>query len=118
MNGMLSTVEGKPIYRVAYENDFNERMKNLNRKHYDAIVDELNKVIDTSNVHTSSWIPGHNWKGTVYQPIWEACKFNDGEAAKFYGQILYKVIIDRPEVWYFGTYPHARGKTYFRPEDI
>ncbi|MDA2323983.1 hypothetical protein WBS46_25410 [Bacillus albus] len=47
---MLSTVEGKQIYRVAYEKKFNELMKSLNKKHYNVIVDELNKVINTSNV--------------------------------------------------------------------
>ncbi|MGP4107947.1 hypothetical protein [Virgibacillus sp. L01] len=111
---MLFTIEGEQITKVAYERKFNERLLMLNKKHYDLIVDELNRIIDTGDVHTSSWIPGHNWMGTVYEPIWEACRRNDEEAAKFYGQILYKVMMDRSEDWYFGSYPHAKGKTYFR----
>jgi hypothetical protein len=115
---MLYTLEGKPITRVAYEGKFKERMKALKKEDYDAIVEELNKVIDTSDVHTSSWIPGHDWRGTVYEPIWRSCKENDEVAAMFYGQILYKVMIDRPEPWLFGNYPHAKGKTYFKPSQL
>ncbi|MBY0001431.1 hypothetical protein H7S55_14730 [Priestia aryabhattai] len=111
---MLFSIEGKQIYEVAYKQEFHQRLKRLEEKHYDAIVDELNRVIDGGDVHTSSWIPGHDWRGTLYEPIWHACNKNDELAAKFYGQILYKVMIDRSEKWCFGDYPHARGKTYFK----
>jgi hypothetical protein len=111
---MLKTIEGKVIKKVAYEKKFNDRMKNLDAQDYKAIVEELSRVIDSGEVHTSSWIPGSNWIGTVYQPIWEACKKNDSLAAMFYGQILYQVFIDRPDEWFFGKYEHARGKTYFK----
>jgi hypothetical protein len=113
---VLFTIEGKQITKVAYETKYKDRIKSLNKVDYDALVDELNKVIDSSDVHTSSWIPGHDWRGTVYEPIWISCKKNNDLAAMFYGQILYKVVIDRPEVWLFGDYPHAKGKTYFKPE--
>lgn len=111
---MLFTVDGQQITEVAYKQAFIQRMKGLTARDYSAIVKELNKVIDRGDVHTSSWIPGHDWRGTIYEPIWRACSKNDETAAKFYGQILYKVFIDRPDTWCFGAYPHARGKTYFR----
>lgn len=111
---MLFSVEGKQIHEVAYRREFVQRLNRLAKSDYAAIVDELNRVIDGGDVHTSSWIPGHDWRGTLYEPIWTACNKNDEVAAKFYGQILYKVMIDRPEKWCFGAYPHARGKTYFR----
>lgn len=111
---MLYTIEGEKITKVAYESKFKDRMNYISKQDYDVIVDALNEIIDKSDVHTSSWIPGHNWIGTLFEPIWKACKCNNEEAAKFYGQILYKVMMDRPEKWYFGKYPHAKGKTYFR----
>ena len=44
-------------------------------KTYQAIIDELNRRIDENpEVHTAGWIPGHNWKGTVFYPIYLACK--------------------------------------------
>lgn len=39
------------------------------------MVDELNKRIDENpEVHTAGWIPGHDWTGTVFYPIYLACK--------------------------------------------
>lgn len=111
---MLFSIEGKQIVEVAYKKEFHHRMRALPNDKYRAIVEELTRVVDSGNVHTSSWIPGHDWRGTLYEPIWLACNKNDEVAAKFYGQILYKVMIDHPDNWCFGDYPHARGKTYFR----
>nr|WP_309098450.1 hypothetical protein [Fredinandcohnia onubensis] len=111
---MLFSVERNPITEVAHKREFHQRMKNLSNEDYQAIVDELNRVINSGDVHTSSWIPGSDWRGTLYEPIWIACRKNDEVAAKFYGQILYQVMIDHPEKSCFGDYPHAKGKTYFK----
>lgn len=35
---------------------------------FNAIYDELHSRIDGSAIQTSSWIPGFNWEGTVFQP--------------------------------------------------
>lgn len=111
---MLVSIDGKAKTRVAYKKDFEKRRKNLSDEDYIAIINELNKVVDGGDCHTSSWIPGRNWKGTVYEPIWHASRRNDEVAAMFYGQILYQVMIERPETWFFGKFGHARGKTYFK----
>lgn len=111
---MLYSLDGKKITVVAYEKSFKQRMKRLNVEDYRSIVEELNRVIDWGEVHTSSWIPGSDWRGTLYEPIWIACQKNDTLAAQFYGQILYQVMIDRPEKWCFGDFTHAKGKTYFK----
>ncbi|SFB19734.1 MULTISPECIES: hypothetical protein [unclassified Bacillus (in: firmicutes)] len=111
---MLFSVKGQQITEVAHKREYHQRMRGLPNDDHRAIVDELNRVIESGNVHTSSWIPGHDWRGTLYEPIWLACNKNDEVAAKFYGQILYKVIMDHPHKWCFGDYSHARGKTYFR----
>ena len=114
---MLFSIDGKQIVSVAYEAEFKKRMKFLNDTDYKKIIDELNRVIKSGDVHTSSWIPGSDWRNTIYEPIWIACQKNDVLAAKFYGQILYKVMMDRPENWCFGDFSHAKGKTYFKIHD-
>lgn len=108
---MLFSVEGKQITEVAH---VHQRMKNLQKGDYRAIIDKLNRVFNCGDVHTSSWIPGQNWRGTLYEPIRLACRKNNEVAAKFYGQILFKVMIDHPNKWCFGDYPHSKGKTYFK----
>lgn len=40
---------------------------------YQRIHDELHARSDGREVDTSSWIPGSDWTGTVFQPIYEAC---------------------------------------------
>ncbi|WP_215189658.1 hypothetical protein [Exiguobacterium sp. s6] len=51
---MLYLIEGKQITVVAYEKSFKQRMKSLNNEDYRVIVEELNRVIDCGEVHTSS----------------------------------------------------------------
>jgi hypothetical protein len=86
-----------------------------------AIKAWLNARISTHDIHTSSWIPGSDWTGTVFLPIWEkACLKNVSEAAKCFGLILWEVMMERPEAWSFGRYKlnevPIEGMTYFRIE--
>ena len=84
----------------------------------------LNGKIDAdiakgTDIQTSSWIPGRDWSGTVFMPIYEtACLKNPGEAAKCFGIILWEVMMNRPEKWAFGRYKlkdvNIEGMTYFR----
>jgi len=87
-----------------------------------AIRDELNRKISGSEIQTSSWMPGSDWRGTVYQPIWErACNKDVDAAAKCFGLILWSVMKDRDDWWSFGRYKlndvPIRGLTYFRIEN-
>jgi len=83
-------------------------------------------MISGAEVHTSSWMPGSNWVGTEFQPIWEkACQKNVVSAAKCFGLILWEVMMEHPEAWSFGRYKlneiPIEGMTYFRihlPKDL
>jgi len=62
------------------------------------VVDELNKRIDENpEVHTAGWIPGDDWTGTVFYPIYLACKKDKTLAALFFGIIVFIVFMDRSE---------------------
>lgn len=83
------------------------------------MVDELNKRIDENpEVHTAGWIPGHDWTGTVFYPIYLACKKDTTAAALFFGIIVFIVFMDRPEQWSLGRYQvndkDIASMTYFR----
>jgi hypothetical protein len=69
-------------------------------------------------VDTSSWIPGADWTGTVFQPIYEACGEDENAAALFFGLLVWQVVMDREDCWSFGRYEKEgipiRGMTYFR----
>ncbi len=66
-----------------------------------------------------AWIPGSDWTGTVFQPIYEkACKCNREAAAEFFGLIFWAVLLERNDVWSFGRYEKdgipIGGMTYFK----
>ncbi len=64
-------------------------------------------------------MPGSDWTGTVFYPIYEdACHRDQSAAARFFGLILWDVMMRRPETWAFGRYEangaSIEGLTYFR----
>jgi len=76
----------REVRRIPHRHFYETYRRRLTDAEYQAIYDELNKRIDSNEVHTSSWIPGANWMGTVYQPIYDtACRCNQELAAQLSG---------------------------------
>jgi len=124
---MLYSIDtGKYVTKIPHKNDFDRWMANLSDADLIKIEDALNQKIDQSDINTAGWIPGHDWTGTVYQPIYEACNKNVTQAGMFFGLILFNLLMNRPDrVWSFGRF-EKDGKlissmTYFvlnNPPDI
>lgn len=86
---------------------------------FQAIWDDLYGRISGSEIQTSSWIPGADWSGTVFQPIYDkACDQDPVASAKFFGLILWDVVRNHENTWGFGCYKLGdvpiEGMTYFR----
>jgi hypothetical protein len=81
------------------------------------------KAVDHQPLITVSWVPGADWTGTPYQPIYSAISTRFAPdiaveySAKFLGLLFMDVAIARPEKWGFGHYELAgkpiKGRTYF-----
>lgn len=115
---LYSINSGKYIEKLPHKKEFYSWMKNLPAQDYQKIVEALNNKIDESEINTSSWIPGSNWTGTVYEPIYHACGDNEEAAGLFFGLILFNLLMERQDaVWGFGRYEKngvpIRGTTYF-----
>ncbi len=116
---MLYSVDSqKYVNKLPHKSFFDAWMKKLSQQDYQRITDELNKKINNSDVNTSSWIPGSNWTGTVWESIYNACGKNAEEAGKFFGLILFNLLMQRQDiVWGFGRYEKGgvpiKGTTYF-----
>ena len=116
---MLYSVEtANYVKKLPYKKDFDRWMSNLNPVDYKGICDELNSRIDGSEINTSNWIPGSEWTGTVYEPIFKACGYNKGLSGLFFGLILFELLMNRQDtVWGFGKYEKdgvpIKGITYF-----
>lgn len=116
---MLYSVDSqKYVSSLPHKKQYDILVKRLSQQQYQKIIDELNKRIINSDVNTSSWIPGSDWTGTVWEPIYTACYQNVEEAGKFFGLILFDLLMKKQDiVWGFGKYEKdgipIRGITYF-----
>lgn len=114
---LYSLDTGKYVKTLPHEKDYKKWKSNLSDEDYKKIVDALNCKIDGSDINTSSWIPGSEWAGTVYEPLYFACKGNPTKAGMFFGLILFKLMLERDDVWGFGKYEKngvsIKGITYF-----
>ena len=108
----------KVITGVPFRNQYATWMSRLSADEIAAIKAEMNAMIDTGRIHTSSWMPGSDWSSTVFQPIYlKAARRDHTAAAQFFGLMLMEVFMDRPETW---TSEHfekdgepIKGRTYF-----
>lgn len=119
---MLYSLTGtavREIRSVPHKRDYDIWRTRLLDNEYRAIEEELEQRINGTEIQTSSWIPGRDWSGTVFQPIYEkACLQDEDASAKFFGLILWRVMMDHDDCWAFGRYEKdglpIEGLTYFR----
>ena len=118
---LYSVPDMKQIDHVPHPVEYRQWCEALDRVDtlaYRRICDELNTRFNGREVDTSSWIPGADWTGTVFQPIYDACRWNEVAAAQFFGLLVWQVVIGRDDCWSFGRYEKEgipiRGMTYFR----
>ena len=117
---MLESLEGTKITSIAHLKNYNLWCSRITANEYQKIEDDLNNKINAADIHTAGWMPGKIWEGTVFEPILnKACKGNQTQAGLFFGIIVFKVFMDRPEKWICGRF-EKDGKdigsiTYFRP---
>lgn len=106
------------IGAIPHQHEYDIWKDRLTPEQFQRVWEELNDRIDGDEIHTSSWIPGNNWAGTVYEPLANACEGDLDASGKFFGLILWEVMLRRPEVWSFGRYEKdgipIQGMTYFR----
>jgi hypothetical protein len=120
--GVLIDVDtGKVITAVPFWRDFDVLRERLSTADFEAMVGRVNELIDTSGseIATAGWLPGSDWTGTPFQPIYEKAARNDfSRAAMFFGQLVWYTIMKRPERWASGRYQvdgrDIGSRTYFR----
>lgn len=116
---LYSVDEDKIINYIPHEKSFRMWRSRLSDLEYQAITDDLNNRINGTEIQTSSWIPGSDWTGTVFEPIYtRACENNITDSGLCFGLIVWVVMMERPETWAFGRYEKdgipIRGLTYFQ----
>lgn len=112
----------RKITHIPHRAKFDAWCSRLAEGHKEAIRNELQGLIEGDEVHTSSWMPGNNWTGTVWQPIYtDACQYDKVASGLCFGLFVWEAFMDHPENWSFvrsgkdGT--QIKGLTYFRIDE-
>lgn len=116
---MLYSVDSqKYVTKLPHKNDFDRWRKRISDAKYNLIVDELNLRVDGDEIHTAGWMPGSDWNGTVFEPLYFACGQSIQAAGLFFGLIVFKLMMDRSDYWGFGRYEKdgvpIQSMTYFK----
>ena len=111
----------EPVTEQTHDWQFRNWTLGLSPIAFQGICDAVNEYINREGreeIITSSGIPGSDWNSTPYQPIYEAVGRDWGMARFFFGLIVWRVMMDRPETWALWHYPRHHNDipalTYFR----
>lgn len=115
---LVDMMTGDPITKIPYAADFRHYMSRMTAAEIEAINDALNGMIEGTEIKTAGWMPGKEWKGTPFFPIYErAARHNPNIAAKCFGLMVWVVFMNRPETWTSGRFEKdgepIGSRTYF-----
>lgn len=126
---MLMNPDGALQDDSAHKDFHNRIKKNMTQGEYDAIMKALAIEFDKAAAKNenrcvvSSWVPGSDWTGTVYEPIYNACDKEEypTESAKYmFGNMVWRAAIAHRETWIFVKPPKdddgPLGIKYFLPD--
>lgn len=116
---MLYSIEKEDfVHEIPHSSEYQIWRSRVPPEQFQRVWDELNSRIDVDEVHTAGWIPGNRWDGTVFEPLAIACDGDVVASGKFFGLIVWDVMLNRPEVWGFGRYEKdgvpIESMTYFK----
>ena len=120
---MLFPIRGKQITDIPRRRraDFKAWRENLADSDYEAVVEAINEYVNAvpqDKPFVSSYIPGHDWTDTVYEPLYIACGRSIEQSGWFFGLIVWQVMINRDDKWYFKLADKdgddVLGTTYWR----
>ncbi|TBC71540.1 hypothetical protein ELH27_01055 [Rhizobium leguminosarum] len=116
---------GKPIVGVLARGErgakYNLVLARLTPAELQAVRDELDRMIATGDIFTSSWMPGSDWRNTPFQPLYtRAARTDHQTSALMFGLMVWEAFERHDEVWYTGKFEKdgvpISGRTYFQPE--
>ncbi len=118
---LIDIDSGQEITHVPYERDFEIIRARLSDEEFQSMVDRINQLVDEAGaeIATAGWLPGSDWTGTPFEPIYtKGARSDFDRAAKFFGQLVWFTVMNRQEPWGSGRYQvdgrDIGSRTYFR----
>jgi len=99
---MLRDLNDKLMTHIPHRHEYDIWRRNISDGDFEAVVAAIRDWIDDKTVFTSSFIPGKNWMGTVYEPLYHACGRSETNSGFFFGLIVWKIVMeDENREWRF-----------------
>lgn len=119
---LVDLMSDKPVTNIPFKSDYDVWMSRMTGAEITRIKAALNALIDGAKIKTAGWMPGRNWSGTPYEPIYsKAARMNYEISAKCFGLMVYVVFMEREERWTSGRFEKdgkpIGSRTYFRVPD-
>lgn len=112
----------KPITKMPFAKEFAALRGKLTTAEFEGAIARINELVEShgkGDIATAGWLPGRDWRGTPFWPIY--AKFPDEQhAAKLFGLLVWYVFMERrpSERWGSGRYERngrdIGSRTYFR----
>ena len=118
---LIDVGSGERITKVPFRETFDRIQSRLTVEEFQGIIDRINELIDQSekDIATAGWLPGSDWSGTPFWPIYEkAARKNQELAARMFGLTVWYAVMERDESWASGRFEkngkEIGSRTYFR----
>ena len=118
---LIDVNSGEPIAKVPFRPTFDAIRDRLTDDEFQNVIDRINELIDDAGkeIATAGWLPGSDWSGTVFWPIYEkAARRNQDLAARMFGLMVWYTVMERDEPWASGRFEkdgkEIGSRTYFR----
>lgn len=117
---LIDMMTDATITKVPYAAEYHRYMSAMTPDEIAAIKEHLNDMIDGTDIQTAGWMPGSDWRGTVFEPIYFKAANQSYEAsARCFGLMVWEVFMERPETWTSGRFEKdgepIGSRTYFQP---
>jgi len=114
----------KAITRLRHRDTYDQFKSNMTDEEFEGIMAALNLMIaqfpEGQQVTTASYIPGDDWTGTLFQPIFTACKGDLKVAKSFFAQLIWVAFQKHSDDWMFlrknSDEDQLLGVTYFKKQ--
>lgn len=116
---LVDMMSGKPVRKMPFAAEYRRYMAGMSPDEISRIKAALNEMIEGTEIQTAGWMPGRDWTGTVFEPIYfKAANQSYAASAKCFGLMAWEVFMERPERWTSGRFEKdgesIGSRTYFQ----
>ena len=111
----------REVTRIPHKREYDIWVSRLSQEQVQNIRAEILRSISIKgdDIATAGWIPGSDWTGTPFQPIYEvACRCDKTASGKCFGLFVWTTLMEHEDYWGFGRYElnnvPIESMTYFK----